>query len=107
MPRLDPPTIALDNFDSMDRSYTLIAEGPIDEADLEAGTVDIKRISKKNGAYKYDRLKGHPQHFPLDCHLFPFIQSYVPVDMEVNDPLLPAEQCNLEKAILWGWDSML
>lgn len=71
------------------------------------GVVDLGRISCKNMIYSYDHSGGYPRKFPLDRYLFDFINNYIPIDMEVGDPLLARERCRLEWVILQGRDSML
>ncbi|MQL75034.1 hypothetical protein Taro_007391, partial [Colocasia esculenta] len=84
-----------------------VARGPLDVRTSGDGKVDPNLIVKLDGCYQYLRGDGYPKHFPLDEHLFPFIQHFTSSDPDADDATLIRERVQLERAILVGRDSLL
>ncbi|MQM01120.1 hypothetical protein Taro_033869, partial [Colocasia esculenta] len=91
----------------LDKGVKVCALGPLEESSPLEGVVDMRRVDRTERGYRYRRGGDYPRHFPLDEHLFPFIQGFVPVNWEGPDGLLLSERAQLERAILVGRDSMM
>ncbi|MQL69575.1 hypothetical protein Taro_001874 [Colocasia esculenta] len=107
MPQLTPRTITHENISSVDRGFLSCTKGPLETHAPEDGQVDLNLIIKRGGYYQYLRDDGYPKHFPLDEHLFPFIQQLTIDDPDADDATVTAEREQLEWVILSGRDSML
>lgn len=84
----------------------MVAKGPVEEGVNGAGTMQLAMIYETGGIYTYDRAGGHPMEFPLDRHLFEFVWSFVPPDMEGREPCVAGEHLPLERSILRGKDNL-
>ncbi|MQL81715.1 hypothetical protein Taro_014176 [Colocasia esculenta] len=96
--------------DDPERPYKgvkVFALGPLEESSPLEGVVDMRRVDRTERGYRYRRGDNYPGHFPLDEHLFPFIQGFIPANWEGPDGLLMSERIQLERAILVGRDSMV
>lgn len=107
MPLLDAPRITTENLFSPDRGLTVITSSPLPEDESGGGVVDLSLIARHGAFYRYEWPVGYPKHFSLDKYLFPFIQHFIPEDMDEDDGYLMAECIQLERAMLVGQDSML
>ncbi|MQM11207.1 hypothetical protein Taro_044112 [Colocasia esculenta] len=96
-----------DDPERLDKGLKVCALGPLEESSPLEGVVDMRRVDRTERGYRYRRGGDYSGHFPLDEHLFPFIQSFVPVNWEGPDGLLLSERAQLERAILVGRDSLM
>ncbi|MQM07685.1 hypothetical protein Taro_040531 [Colocasia esculenta] len=92
MPQLAPRTITYENMSSVDRGFLSCAKGPLEIQAPEDGQVNLSLIIKRGGYYQYLRDNGYPKHFPLDEHLFPFIQQLTLDDLDADDAAVIAER---------------
>ncbi|MQL93296.1 hypothetical protein Taro_025938 [Colocasia esculenta] len=106
MPQLNPRTITHENISSVDRGFLSCAKGPLETHAPANGQVDLNLIIKRGGYYQYLRDNSYPKHFPLDEHLFPFIQQLTIDDPDADDATVTEEREQLERAILSGRDSI-
>ncbi|MQL76135.1 hypothetical protein Taro_008513 [Colocasia esculenta] len=107
MPHFTLSPLREDDPERLDKGVKVCALGPLEETSPSEGVVDMRRVDRTERGYRYRRGGDYPGHFPLDEHLFPFIQSFVPVNWEGPDGLLLSERAQLERAILVGRDSMM
>ncbi|MQM09646.1 hypothetical protein Taro_042522 [Colocasia esculenta] len=107
MPQLAPRMITHENLSSVDRGFLSCTRGPLETQAPEEGQVDLNLIIKRGGYYQYLRDNGYPKHFPLDEHLFPFIQRFTLNDPDADNAAVILEREQLERAILSGRDSMM
>ncbi|MQM12432.1 hypothetical protein Taro_045351, partial [Colocasia esculenta] len=107
MPQLAPRMTTHENLSSVDRGFLSCARGPLETQAPEEGQVDLNLIIKRGGYYQYLRDNGYPKHFPLDEHLFPFIQRFTLNDPDADNAAVILEREQLERAILSGRDSMM
>ncbi|MQM21201.1 hypothetical protein Taro_054236 [Colocasia esculenta] len=107
MPHFTLSPLREDDPERLDKGVKVCALGPLEETSPSEGVVDMRRVDRTERGYRYRRGGDYPGHFPLDDHLFPFIQSFVPVNWEGPDGLLLSERAQLERAILVGRDSMM
>ncbi|MQL84290.1 hypothetical protein Taro_016800 [Colocasia esculenta] len=107
MPQLAPRMTTHENLSSVDRGFLSCARGPLETQASEEGQVDLNLIIKRGGYYQYLRDNGYPKHFPLDEHLFPFIQRFTLNDPDADNAAVILEREQLELAILSGRDSIM
>ncbi|MQL89284.1 hypothetical protein Taro_021863 [Colocasia esculenta] len=104
MPCFTLSPIREEDLGRLDSGIGLYVLGPLEEPSPLEGMVDASRIDRSGRIYRYRRGDDYPKHFPLDEHLFPFIQNFVPANWEGPADLLAIEQV---WAILSGRDSMM
>ncbi|MQM16269.1 hypothetical protein Taro_049225 [Colocasia esculenta] len=107
MPCFTLSPVRVEDLDRLESSVGPCVRGPLEEPSPVEGTVDVSRIDDSGLIYRYRRGAGYPKHFPLDEHLFPFIQNFAPDNWEGPADLLVIERMQLERAILAGRDSMM
>ncbi|MQL78644.1 hypothetical protein Taro_011077 [Colocasia esculenta] len=99
MPCFTLSPVRVDDLDRLEGSVGPCVRGPLEEPSLVEGTVDVGRIDHSGLIY--------PKHFPLDEHLLPFIQNFMPANWDGPAGLLATERAQLEQTILAGRDSMM
>ncbi|MQL72049.1 hypothetical protein Taro_004367, partial [Colocasia esculenta] len=107
MPCFTLSPVRVEDLDRLEGSIGPCVRGPLEEPSPVEGAVDVGRIDHSGLIYRYRRGAGYPKHFPLDEHLLPFIQNFMPANWDGSAGLLATERAQLERAILTGRDSMM
>ncbi|MQM13819.1 hypothetical protein Taro_046746 [Colocasia esculenta] len=107
MPCFTLSPVRVEDLDRLEGCVGPCVRGLLEEPSPVEGAVDVGRIDHSGLIYRYRRGAGYPKHFPLDEHLLPFIQNFMPANWGGPAGLLATERAQLERAILAGRDSMM
>ncbi|MQL99664.1 hypothetical protein Taro_032389 [Colocasia esculenta] len=107
MPSFTLCTLRREDLPRLDRGVRMCTRGRLEEPSQSEGEEDLCSVTRFDQVYCYLQGDDYPKHFPLDEHLFPLVQSFVPTGWNGPTELLAIERVQMERAILVGRDSIL